>query len=207
MNDTNTEDLEQALAELQKKQAEIQEEIWKRQGFWGHPTTRMVVGGAEKGTKMVLSVEAMAAVEALARKIAAKYLVPEGHEGILDTPQGQVFIDMAMPTALHAAASAGAFGESTSPFVAATCDYAFQGNFFKHGHMLMGKAKSIMKEFAGEMGEIVAIGKQIMGVGQEGQGFAGMLGDTPDFSTLEAEAMKEAEKVRVDGKTGEAERS
>lgn len=185
--------LEEQLAALDAQRKEITDKINEKKGLFGHPTAVMAVGGAALASKMVAATEAVALVEKLARKIATKFFIPEGHEDILDTPQGTIFIDLSMPLALHLAATHELFGPG-SEFVAATGEYAFAGNWFKHGKAMTEKGKEIMAEFAGELDELKEMGKVMMGIGNDTPAIED---SPPDFEELTRELEELREKVGV----------
>lgn len=188
------EELQAELEALEERKAALQAKLNEKKGLMGHPTAQMVSHGVIDGSKMLLATEAMDAVQALARKIALKFFIPEGHEAILDTPQGQMFVDMAMPIAIHLAASQGLFGPG-SEFAATTAGYAFTGNWFKHGKGVTAKVKEVMGEFAGELNQLKELGKELMGLGQGND----LLSEVTDFAEKAEELAREKEKVEASG--------
>lgn len=183
--------LEEELAAHEARIEELKAEINKKKGVLGHPTAVMLQGGVVQGTKLLAATEAVDLVEALARKVALKFFIPEGHEGLLDTPQGKAFLDLSMPIALHLAASHRLFGPG-SEFVAATGEYAFVGNWFKHGKGMTTKMREVMSEFAGELTQLKELGRELMGLGQSDN----LLSDVADFATKSEELSKVKAEAR-----------
>jgi hypothetical protein len=188
----STEELQAELEALEERKAALQAKLNEKKGLMGHPTAQMVSHGVIDGSKMLLATEAMDAVQALARKIALKFFIPEGHEAILDTDQGQMFVDMAMPIAIHLAASQGLFGPG-SEFAATTAGYAFTGNWFKHGKNVTSKVKEVMGEFAGELNQLKELGKELMGLGQS----ENLLSEVMDFTEKAEELSQVKEKAEA----------
>ena len=194
MSESNAMSLEEQLAAHEEEVARLKAELNKQKGMLGHPTIIMGQEAFILAGKMRLSKEALELVETVARKVALKFFVPEGHEEILDTPQGRIFIDLAMPTALHLAASYEWFGEG-SEYVAAVGQHALAANMYDHMGELTSKAKEVMGEVMGELNQMKELGKELLGFGQSGN----LLAEVTDFGAMAEELTKEKSKAEAKG--------
>ena len=149
------------------------------------PTIAMITDNLAFGGKIVLSHQAMRLLRTIAYKIV-KSRLGEGADAFLQTREGAIMIDLAMPSAFHVLASRNMIplAVQQNQRIAAICDYAFKGALIRHGLDLTDMAAELVTEITGDLTELASLGTML-------------IAEAPDFEKEAEELARTGEKIRM----------